>query len=156
MNASDEAFLWEMLAEAAYEPAGHALREDPELARYVTGWGRDGDLGVLAETAGAPVGAAWLRLWGPRDRGYGYVDEDTPELTIGVRPGHRGQGVGTLLLGAILDDAVGVYDAVSLSVRPDNRAMRLYERFGFRPVPSSDTTDRSQGTSITMIRGSAA
>ena len=34
----------------------------PSLARYVEGFGRAGDLGVIADGARAPMGAAWVRL----------------------------------------------------------------------------------------------
>jgi hypothetical protein len=40
---------------------------------------------------------------------------------------------------------------VSLSVRADNPARRLYERAGFRPVAGSDVTNRVGGTSLTMV-----
>jgi [ribosomal protein S18]-alanine N-acetyltransferase len=57
-------------------------------------------------------------------------------LTIGVRPELQGRGVGTRLLSALLDEAAarGCRE-VFLDVRADNdRARRLYERFGFAPV----------------------
>lgn len=66
----------------------------PELAHYVTEWPRQGDRGAIAETAGVPIGAAWLRLMPPEDPGYGYVAPDVPELSIGVLAAWRGRGVG--------------------------------------------------------------
>jgi hypothetical protein len=45
-----------------------------------------------------------------------------------------------------------MFAAVSLSVRDDNPARRLYERFGFRPVDGSGQEDRVGSTSITMVR----
>jgi len=108
------------------------LRDD-HVARYFEGWRRDGDLGVVAEIDGRPVGAAWLRLH-PRHRpGYGFVDERTPELSIAVLPPRRGVGVGSALLRTVLDAARRAgHEAVSLSVEADNPALRLYERVGFR------------------------
>ncbi|QSE88040.1 GNAT family N-acetyltransferase (plasmid) [Rhodococcus pseudokoreensis] len=139
-----------MLAAAAYwhpnSPSGSVedVLAKPELARYVTGWPRAGDLGVIAENEG-PVGAAWLRFLPKSTPGYGFVDTVTPELTIGVLHRWRGHGVGTRLLEMLIDAAREKHlTAVSLSVEPDNYALRLYERFGFEPVGTV-------GGAITML-----
>lgn len=100
---ADDDFLAEMLFAAAFwrldGPLGdvQSVLARAELAHYVSGWPRPGDLGVVAED-GPPVGAAWLRLLPEHDRGYGFVDAETPELSIGVVPTHRGRGIGSLLL----------------------------------------------------------
>jgi len=71
---ADDDFLAEMLVAAACwrldGPLGdvHSVLTRPELAHYVSGWPRPGDLGVVAED-GLPVGAAWLRLLPEHDRG---------------------------------------------------------------------------------------
>ena len=97
-------------------------------------------MGVVAED-GPPVGAAWLRLLPEQDPGYGSVDEETPELSIGVVPTHRGRGIGSLLLEALIEASRGQrYAALSLSGEPDNPARRLYERHGFQVI---DTVDGS-------------
>jgi ribosomal protein S18 acetylase RimI-like enzyme len=156
----DEPFLWRMLLEAAHagdEVDGpDALKTMPELARYVEGWGRPGDIGVIATRQGDPVGAAWLRLLVGDDAAYGYVDDSTPELAIAVDPALTGQGIGGALLTRLLRDAEPRFAAVSLSVRGDNDARRLYVRFGFRPVDGSEVGNRVGGTSITMVRRLAA
>lgn len=153
----DEEHLWAMLFEAAHAadggmagPAG--LREVPELARYVEGWGRPTDLGVVAtEDDGTPIGAAWVRLLVGDDAGYGYVDDATPELAIAVAPGTTGRGVGTAMLTRLLDVAAEAFPAVCLSVRAGSPARRLYERLGFRLVDDRDRLTRSGSTSVTMV-----
>ncbi|MDV6286896.1 GNAT family N-acetyltransferase [Rhodococcus jostii] len=116
----------------------------PELAHYVIDWPRAGDLGVIAEDE-SPVGAAWLRFLPESDPGYGFVDSATPELTIGVLQGWRGQGVGARLLETLIDSArEKQVEAVILSVEPDNYALGLYERFGFEQVGTV-------GGAITML-----
>jgi GNAT superfamily N-acetyltransferase len=104
-----------------------------EIARYVDGWGRPGDDAVAAIDAasGADLGAAWLRLWTPPDVGYGFVDAATPELGLAVRPQHRGRGIGTAMLHALLARAADRHPAASLSVSAEQsgsaalRAARL-------------------------------
>jgi GNAT superfamily N-acetyltransferase len=86
------------------------------------------------------------------DAAYGYVDDSTPELAIAVDPALTGQGIGGALLKRLLLAAERMFAAVSLSVRDDNPARRLYERFGFRPVDGSGRDNRVGGTSITMVR----
>ncbi len=141
-----------MLYQALYVPEGQPVppREVvrlPELACYVRGWKRSGDCGFLASDAatGQSVGAVWLRFLVGENKGYGYVDDDTPELSIAVLPEYRGQGVGTQLLIHLLASAYG-QSSISLSVSVDNPALRLYERFGFEVVSKSDG-------SLTMKRG---
>ncbi len=98
----------------------------------LAGWGRCGDVALVAESDGQPVGAAWYRFWDDVHHSYGYVDADTPEIAVGVHPASRGQGAGTSLLAALIDAAKARRVArLSLSVESDNPALRLYERFGF-------------------------
>lgn len=130
-------FLEQMLVEAAYwrgdAPATVAQALAPhELAILLAGWGRPGDSGVVA-VKDTLVGAAWYRLWTDEVHSYGFVDEATPELAIGVRPAARGRGVGGALLDALFERArADGYASLSLSVSIDNPARRLYERKGFR------------------------
>ena len=157
-GVGDEGFLWVMLFEAAHAGEDGMVGPDevrgvPVLAHYVEGWGRPGDLGVIAvDTDGEPVGAAWLRLFVGDDAAFGWVDDETPEVAIAVAPGVTGAGIGTALLTRLLDDAAGVHPAVSLSVRADNPARRLYERLGFALVDDSDRPNRAGSISVTMVR----
>ena len=90
-------------------------------------------------TSGERVGAAWYRLFDTEHPGYGFVDAETPELTIAVAEGWRGKGIGTALLRALVDRArTDGFAALSLSVSPDNPATELYRRHGFVRVRSRD------------------
>ncbi len=150
LRKQDEHFLWEMLYQAIYVPAGEnppprEIVYQPELARYVRGWGRADDLGWLAidRADSLPVGAAWLRLLTGERRGYGYIDERTPEISLAVLPAYRGRGAGTELLACLVRSAQERFPALSLSVSAGNPAIHLYERAGFRVI-------KEAGGSLTM------
>jgi len=140
-----------MLYQALYIPPGHpALPRQvvrlPELARYVQDWGQNSDFGFLASEAmtDQSMGAVWGRLLIGDNQGYGYVNDETYELSIAVLPEYRGQGIGTRLLAHLFESEYGERP-MSLSVSVDNPAVRLYQRFGFEVVSQNDA-------SITMTR----
>ena len=154
LTIQDEAFMWEMARVASRQPSIESVKAQPDLARYVSGWGRSGDLGYVAALAQTRVliGTAWLRLWTPENQGYGYLADDIPELAIAVIPQYQGKGIGTALLTRLLAAAEGNFPAVSLSVRADNRAIALYRRAGFEIVPNSEVVNRTGGGSFNMVR----
>jgi GNAT superfamily N-acetyltransferase len=124
-----------MLHHAYYWRENAPEMEDLPVSRYVLGWGRPGDAAVIAIEDYWPVGAAWYRLFTRDDPGYGFVDEQTPEISIAVVPNRRGHGHGSQLLEALIERARQEgYKSLSLSVEPDNPSLALYERFGFRKV----------------------
>jgi GNAT superfamily N-acetyltransferase len=102
-------------------------RADPTFEQYTSGWGRAGDGGFVADEDGRVVGIVWWRLFTAENPGYGFVDEQTPELGIAVWPGERGRGIGRLLLRA----ATAEHPRLSLNVEDGNGARALYEAEGF-------------------------
>ena len=131
-----------MLYEAAFwrpdvpRPPLEVALSDSRLARYLADWGRHGDMALVAEGSGTePLGAAWYRLLHSTEPGYGYVSAAVPEITIAVLVEYRRLGYGSALLAALVEEArQSGFDALSLSVEPDNPAVRLYSRLGFEPV----------------------
>lgn len=150
----DEPFLWQMLYYAANMAddgarSGDEAKGHPYLAKYVRGWGREGDLGTIAVEGGvAPVGAAWLRRLVGAEKNYPSVDDGVPELAIAVSPDRVGQGIGERLLTGLFEAARPTYPAIVLSVREANPARRLYERLGFVIVETA--VNRIGGRSLVM------
>ena len=135
----DQAFLWDVLHVALWDPPPAPLRPrgilaHPEVRIYAEGWGRAGDVGVvaLAGPGERPAGAAWMRLIAD-GAGLAWVDERTPQLGIALLPAFQRQGHGEPLLRAALAAArAHGYAQVSLTVHPENPAIALYEKCGFR------------------------
>lgn len=143
-RTGDLPFLRKMLYEAAFWRPGIArppLKEGlarPEFAKLLRGWGRAGDAAVVAKLSGGrKIGAAWYRFWSERDHSFGFVAPGVPELGMAVSREHRGRGVGSALLSALVDRARwAALGRISLSVEKDNPALNLYKRHGFKKVGS--------------------
>jgi GNAT superfamily N-acetyltransferase len=137
-NRQDVRFLRDMLRHAYYWRSGEEI-EDASLWRYVSGWGRRGDSAVIALEGGFPIGAAWFRLFGREEPGFGFVDEQIPEVSMAVVPSRRGRGIGSELLEALVEWAREQgYGALSLSVAEDSPAMHVFEKQGFQKVEQTD------------------
>ncbi|SFS68511.1 GNAT family N-acetyltransferase [Paenibacillus sp. BC26] len=138
MEQEDFDFLMDMHYESIHIPEGKPPKQEllnaPAIKKYSEGWGRRGDRALIAwDDDTKAVGAVWFRLFDETDKGYGFVDCDTPELGIAVLPDVRGQGMGNRLMNEIMLLAkLDGYKSLSLSVDPDNQAaVRMYKKLGF-------------------------
>lgn len=146
-GTDDVGFLRAMLVAAACwrpdprppPPPPDELLALPEIARYLDGFPRAGDHGLIADIDARPVGAVWWRRFTADDHGWGFVDAATPELSIALDAAHRGRGIGSALLAAgFVQARLDGHDRLSLSVELDNPARRLYLRAGFVEVARED------------------
>lgn len=144
-------FLREMLEQAIYFPDESLKQEkllelEPVLSKYFENFGRTGDLALVAVNGDILVGAIWTRLFAKEKGSYGFVDENTPELSMAIREDHRGQGIGTRLIDKLFEKLRDRgFRQVSLSVDKRNPALNLYQRSGFE-LFSED------GNAYTMLR----
>lgn len=140
---SEVNFLYQAVHQASYIPEGMerppmSFVYEPAVSRYVENFGRDGDVAFVLVDEAELVGAIWCRLYSEDCKGYGFVDESTPELGMAVFEKYRGQGFGTQMMQRLIETLVDRgYRQVSLSVDRRNPAVRLYERFGFETVSES-------------------
>jgi GNAT superfamily N-acetyltransferase len=151
--ADDLETLWEFLAMAAYEPHAAAAKAVPMIGSFLNGWPRPGDFGFIAERDGLVIGAAWARQFTSREESWFYIDERTPEVSIGVKELARGQGVGEMLLRSLIAEATGRGLRLCLNIRSTNPARRLYERVGFQVVPEMTVRNRVGGQSFGVVLG---
>jgi ribosomal protein S18 acetylase RimI-like enzyme len=141
LSHADELILWDMLYQALHTSEGAPppdVVKHPDFARYVEGWGREGDSGFVArDSSDQLMGAVWSRSFSP--------DEGTvPELAFAVRPGFRRRGIGAALLTQFVK-ANPAQSTISIRAHANNPAVRLYERFGYKVIEEKEN-------SVTMRR----
>ncbi|MEA5107747.1 MAG: GNAT family N-acetyltransferase [Sphaerochaeta associata] len=144
LKQEEYSLLEDFLYDAIFVPVGEEVLPrsvllEPSIQNYYQDFGRAHDYCLVAEQEGKLLGAVWARVLSGPVKGYGYVDEHTPELTISVQNEFRGMGIGTALLRAMLDllQRAG-YGQTSLSVQKENPAADLYKRLGFTTLEEKD------------------
>jgi GNAT superfamily N-acetyltransferase len=119
---------------------------DTSIYHYLDAWGREGDTALIAADGGHPVGGAWFRLFPAARPGFGFVDEQTPEMTVVVIPARQGQGIGQQLVSELVERAkAGGYPALSVSVQRGHGDDSLLREQGFEQV-------REEGDTLTLRR----
>ena len=137
--------LNDMLYEAIYQPnesppVPRSVLEIPEVYAYIKDFGKlKDDYCLVAESYGEIVGAVWTRILSGNPKGYGYVDDDTPEFAISLFKEYRNQGIGTqLMLTMIKYLQEHGYIQTSLNVKKENYAVKLYKKLGFKIIDEND------------------
>lgn len=137
IRAEEYPFLEDFLYDAVYIPDGSALlpREiihQPELYVYIEDFGRPDDLCLVGESQGYILGAVWTRILAGEIKGYGNIDDRTPEVCISVKQEFRRQGIGRKLMQEMITllKSHG-YEKISLSVSKGNCADQMYRKLGF-------------------------
>lgn len=147
LSESDTGLLEVMLHEAIFVPEGQErptkdIIQQPILQKYVRPWhAKDIGYKVIDRHNDNAIGAIWLKQFEPGVKGYGYVADDVPELSMALLPSYRSMGIGTKMMTQMLKMSEGIYNRISLSVDSANEAKNLYERFGFKVVKTEDGTE---------------
>ena len=140
-----------MLYQAIFVPVGQKklpkeIINQPELSRYFINFGKKNDFCLVAEIKGKLIGAIWIRVFKENDKGFGFIDNRTPELSMAVLEEYRNNGVGRLLLELMIKRLEkSEYSQISLSVDKDNFAYGFYKKYGFKNYSSTEE-------SVTMIK----
>lgn len=108
----------------------------PELQVYIEDFGKQkDDYCFVAECENKVVGAVWVR----NIKGYGCIDDVTPEFAISLYPEYRGLGIGTALMERMLSHLKeNGYQKTSLAVQKANYALRMYLKVGFQIIDENE------------------
>lgn len=113
-----------------------------DISHYFTNFPSGRDFGIAHQDGDVIKAVAWVVFLPAEDPGYGFVNADTPELSITTLAAYRGQGIGSDLLSELISQARGRgLHGISLSVEDGNDARRIYERAGFEVVGRNGDSD---------------
>jgi GNAT superfamily N-acetyltransferase len=158
----DQAFLNDMNivatfgyreAEADMPPVEDVFDAHPQIAEFSEGFGREGDLGLIAlGKYSQPIGAVWGREYERTARDEALRDHPF-EITIAIRETARRQGIGRQLLDRFAVMAwLDGKDELSLGVNSRNSARKLYEAAGYLPILDATGAEAHIGHDIPMVR----
>lgn len=116
--------------------APKSIIDKPEIQVYIRNFGKEkDDYCFCAEVDGKIKGAVWVR----NIKGYGSVDEVTPEFAISLYKDFRGYGMGTEMMKTMIEYLKKTgYSKTSLAVQKDNYALKMYLNVGFQIVDENE------------------
>lgn len=118
------------------------ITNNDNLQVYIKGFGKSDDVCLVAETDGKVVGCVWTRIYANELKGYGSIDDKTPELAISVLKEYRKNGIGYKLMKDMLEELKKRrYEKVSLSVQKINYALKMYLKLGFKVIEEDEEED---------------
>lgn len=145
IRQSELRILEDMLYEAIYQPdkknlIPRSVLNVPEVNAYICDFGKEkADYCLVADFEGKIIGAVWVRIISGDIKGYGYVDDNTPEFAISLLEEYRNQGIGSQLMTAMIDYLrKNGYKQASLNVKKENYAVKLYHKMGFEIAKEND------------------
>lgn len=145
IKQSELGILEDMLYEAIYQPdrknlIPRSVLNIPEVNAYIRDFGKEkADYCLVADFEGKINGAVWIRIISGDIKGYGYVDDHTPEFAISLLEEYRNQGIGSRLMITMIEHLLkSGYNQASLNVKKENYAVKLYRKMGFEIVKEED------------------
>ena len=145
LQESEKSILNELQYEAIFIPEGiepppFEIIEQPEIAVYINDFGKKkDDYCLVAEIDGKIVGGVWVRILSGEIKGFGNIDDETPEFAISLFKEYRNQGIGTKLMLEMIDYLKNKgYKQCSLAVQKANYAVKMYKNVGFEIVKEKE------------------
>jgi phosphinothricin acetyltransferase len=129
----------------------HTTDTEPRDVAAQRAWlrARDDDYPVIVAAAAAEILAyGALSAWRPKP-----AFRRTVEDSVYVKAGHRGRGLGAMMLGRLLELARdrGHHSVFARVTAPNTASLRLHERFGFAPIGVERETALKHGRWLDVV-----
>lgn len=99
-------------------------KESTELAKYTEFFGfTNKDLGLYALVDNEIAGAIWSRRLNT---------DEAPRMSVAIVPKFKGSGIGSFMMEQFLQEAGALYDSLSIDITAKPKAIKFYEKFGFK------------------------
>lgn len=141
IKISEIPILEEMLYQSIYQKdelnlIPRSVIDIPEVKVYIDAFGqKKDDYCLVADLDGKIVGAVWVRILADKIKGFGNIDNQTPEFAISLFKEYRNFGLGTQLMNKMIVYLKEKgYQKTSLSVQKENYAVKLYKNLGFKII----------------------
>jgi len=151
LRSTEQYIAKELLYYAAnLDQSDKSLDDFPKLKQYQEHFGSyAGDIGVYILSDAKIAGGAWVRLL---SNGYAYINNDTPELTLSIKPDFEGKGIDTALLQQLFIETSKLYSQMSLSVRDIPSEIKFYEELDFIKCENTEHQNVLGVSSFIMIK----
>lgn len=145
IRSEEKNILEDLLYAAIYQPditvpIPRSVINAPELRVYIENFGQESDdYCLVADLKSKIIGGVWVRVLADEFKGYGNVDDKTPEFAISVFTEYQNQGIGTLLMIKMISYLKrNRYSQASLSVQKQNYAVKMYKKLGFEIIDENE------------------
>ena len=135
-----EDFIYEAIFQKDGEEKVHRdIIYTPEVNNYIVDFGKKDDFCLVVDLNGKVIGAVWTRILSGEIKGYGNIDEFTPEFAISLYSEYRNMGIGKILMQEMLEVLKKHgYKKASLAVQKENYAVKLYKKVGFKIIKETE------------------
>jgi len=147
---SSEQYLAKSLLKSAFNVDEFSLENFPLLQQYERQYGSfNGDTGVYILANNVVVGGAWVRLLA---NGSGFIDHDTPEAIVFVKPEFRKQGFGLSIMEQLFIEVAKSFSTVSLCLEEKSEALPFFEKLGFKRLDNSECENAVKKPAFKMLK----
>lgn len=89
------------------------------------------DLGLYALVENELAGAIWSRRFNQDHNASGFIDEDTPVMSIAVVEKFKNKDIDSFMMEQFLQEAAALYGQISIEISHMPESLEFFEKFGF-------------------------